>query len=132
MAIRIGPFEQSEIPPEFPFIVRTYFVNGLNVAKESVDVPQPSSEYVDEQKVLYSEAKAAWDRLKTWKKRRWSLCAFFTYNDDGGVIGKSGYSGKSLYLKCWLEQRPGSDKQPISPCSARVTDPDASPWNYQP
>lgn len=132
MAKRIDPFPVSTVPENFKTTVRAYLLNGINVAKLAVDMPAPSAEWLAEQLVHYNNAKAAWTRLATWKKTRWSLCAIATWGNLATITGKSGYSGYSLYIKSWLEQMPPATGQPISPCSARVTDPTASPWNYQP
>lgn len=79
-----------------------------------------------------THAVKGWAALSGWKKYRWSLCAFRKGLASKPPLGWSGWSGMSLYFQCRVEQNTPADKQPISPCSARVTDPDASPWNYQP
>lgn len=132
MAKRIDPFPAATTPPEFNKVVRAYILNGIEIAKEAVAMPVPTEATLAELRLMYSNALAAWERLHTWKKLRWSLCAISTYGDIGTITGVRGHSGYSLYIQCWLEQNPEADKQPISPCSARVTDPLASPWNYQP
>lgn len=132
MAKRIEPYPESDTPENFNNIVGTIVLNGVAVARQYVAPPEQSPEYIAEQTALYEAAKASWAVLHTWKKVRWSLCAINTYGDPVLLTGASGYSGYSLYVKCWLEQKPEPGKQPISPCSARATDPGASPWNYQP
>lgn len=132
MAIRINPLPAAQVPAEFKTVVRAYLLNGVDIAKLAVDMPTASAEWIAEQLVNYNNAKAAWARLHTWKKTRWSLCAIKTWGNLANLKGQSGYSGYSLYIQCWLDQVPPANGQPISPCSARVTDPNASPWNYQP
>lgn len=132
MAKRIDPYPATATPDNFDQIVGTIVINGVSVARQYVAPPEQSPEYIAEQNALYTAAKASWSVLHTWKKVRWSLCAIATYGNASTVTGDSGYSGYSLYIKSWLEQKPLTGKQPISPCSARVTDPLASPWNYQP
>lgn len=132
MAIRINPLPQSKIPANFKATVRAYLLNGVNVARLAVDTPQFTAEWIAEQIVNYNNAVAAWARLHTWKKTRWSLCAIKTWGSLATLKGKTGYSGYTLYIQCWLEQAPPATGQPISPCSDRVTNPLASPWNYQP
>lgn len=132
MAKRIDPIPVIDLPPEFAKVVRYFSYNGINIAAFNAGNPTPPPEWIAEQVALFNAANAAWQRINTWKKSRWSLCAIRTYGDALTLTGAIGYSGYSLFVKCWLEQRPENDKQPISPCSARVTDPFASPWNYQP
>jgi len=132
MAIRINPFPADQIPANFKAVVRAYLINGVDVAKLSVNMPTASAEYLAAQLLNYQNALAAWSKLKTWKKTRWSLCAIKTFGSLATLKGKSGYSGYTLYIQSWLEQAPPATGQPVSPCSARVTDPLASPWNYQP
>jgi hypothetical protein len=132
MAKRIDPFPDNTLPPEFAKAVRYFTINSINIAAFAAKMPTPSPEWIAAQTLLYQNASAAWDRLHTWKKTRWTLCAISQWEGIGYLNGTLGYSGFTLYLKCWLEQQPEADKQPISPCSARVTDPGASPWNYQP
>lgn len=132
MAKRFFPLPAADIPPDFKLAVRTYTLNDQDIAKYAADMPAPSPETIAEMQMLYAQADLQWSRLNTWKKTRWTLCAIKTWGNIATMQGAAGYSGYSLYIKTWLEQRPESDKQPISPCSARVTDPEASPWNYQP
>lgn len=132
MARIYDPIPISEIPPEFANVVRRYKIRGLEISAYAEPMPTPPQEWINEQIEFFEQAAGAWERLHTWKKVRWSICAINTYGDPDTLSGAPGYSGKSLYIKCWLEQKPEANKQPISPCSARVTDPDASPWNYQP
>lgn len=132
MAKRINPYPSNETPPEFKKIVTSFITNGVLAARQFVQPPAQSPEYLAEQSQLYQDAIAAWGRLHTWKRVRWSLCAISKWGEPDTLMGANGYSGFSLYVQCWLEQKPLSDKQPISPCSARATDPDANPWNYQP
>jgi hypothetical protein len=102
------------------------------IAAHNIPLPQLTPEQIAEIQALLLAAQAAWDALHTWKKVRWSLCAIRTYGDATTLKGAAGYSGYSVYIKAYLEQRTEPGKQPISPCSARATDPGASPWNYQP
>lgn len=132
MAKRIDPYPATDTPEEFKEIVSTIVLNGVSVARQYVPPPEQDPAYLAEQSVLYQNAVAAWQRLHTWKKVRWSLCAISTWGDPDTLQGGTGYSGFSLYVREWLDQKPEADKQPISPCSARATDPDANPWNYQP
>jgi hypothetical protein len=132
MAKRYDPFPIDELPPEFAKVARIFSYNNINIAAFAAAMPTPSPEWIAEQITLFTNASAAWARLATWKKSRWSICALTTWEGTEYLQGITGYSGYTLYLKCWLEQKPDADKQPISPCSARVTDPFASPWNYQP
>lgn len=67
------------------------------------------------------EALAAWKKLSFHKRTRWSECG----------ISKL-MSGLNLYISEWLKQDIQQPHQPISPCSARVRDSSASPWNYWP
>lgn len=132
MAKITNPIPQNELPYEIQGIIKRSICRGVEYAALFADMPTPPPEWIAEQIALYEQAKAAWARIAPWKKIRWSLCAISTWGDAITVEGATGYSGYTLYLKCWLEQKPDPDKQPISPCSARVTDPDASPWDYQP
>lgn len=132
MAKRYSPFPLADLPDGFKKVVRAFVLRGQPVAVYNAEMPTPSPEWLAEQTELYNNAVAAWNRLKTWKKTRWSLCAYSHYGSISPSAGVNGYSGFTLYVNEWLVQKPDPDKQPISPCSARVTDPDASPWNYQP
>lgn len=132
MAKRIDPIPNNELPEGWQKVMRLFTVNNINIAAFAAEMPTPSPEWIAEQVALYENATAAWNRLHTWKKTRWSLCAISQWEGGGYLNGTLGYSGFTLYVKCWIEQQPEPDKQPISPCSARVTDPLASPWNYQP
>lgn len=132
MAKRFEPYPPDEVPESFSKSVTIVTLNGVSVARRFAPTPELTPEQIAEQTALYEAAKASWSVLHTWKKVRWSICAIATYGDFPYMKGTPGYSGYSLYLKCWLEQGTESGKQPISPCSARATDPDASPWNYQP
>jgi hypothetical protein len=132
MAKRIEPFPDDEIPQSFKEAVTSFDLRGILIARKFVPLPALTPEQIAEQTAIYEAAKASWAVLHTWKKVRWSLCAIATYGDPSAVKGAPGYSGYSLYIKCWLEQQTETGKQPISPCSARATDPGASPWNYQP
>lgn len=132
MAKRFDPFPSNETPSNFSKAVTAYEINGINIAKKFVALPELSPEELAVITAKLEAAKASWSVLHTWKKVRWSLCAISTYGDISIVKGASGYSGYSLYVKSWLEQDTETGKQPISPCSARATDPSANPWNYQP
>lgn len=132
MAKRFEPFPSEEIPVGFDAVVGVIEINGVSVARRFIVPVGPGEEYLAEQAALYQAAIDSWSVLHTWKKVRWSLCAISIWGDIDLLKGANGYSAFSLYAKCWLEQKPLPGKQPISPCSARVTDPDASPWNYQP
>jgi len=132
MAKRFDPFPSDLTPSNFSRAVTAYEINGVNIAKMFVAMPELSPEEIAAITAMLEAAKASWSVLHTWKKVRWSVCALTTYGNESLWKGKSGYSGYSLYIKSWLEQQTESGKQPISPCSARATDPGASPWNYQP
>lgn len=77
-------------------------------------------------------ANLAWRSIKTWKKMRWSLCAMATFHLPAAPSNAPNYSGYTLFIKSWLEQDTPAGKLPISPCSARATDPNANPWDYTP
>lgn len=132
MALRTDPFPTSEELTGFRQAARAFTVNGRHIARRAVNPPSPSAEHIAAQIQLFIEATAAWSRLAAWKQIRWTVCAITTWGDPVTLNGALGYGGMTLYMKCWLEQKPAADHQPISPCSARVTDPLASPWNFQP
>ena len=62
-----------------------------------------------------------WQYLTKWKQMRWTLCAQLRH-----------MSGRALYLQQAYAQQTPTDKQPISPCSRRVTNPLASPFDWTP
>ena len=132
MAKRFDPYPVVDTPAGFGAVVRSYALAGVEVAKFAAAMPTMTPEQIAAMTQRYVDGAAAWNRLATWKKTRWTMCAIFTYGDFATLVGAAGMSGYTLYLKCWLEQQPAADHQPISPCSARATDPGASPWNYQP
>ena len=132
MAKITDPIPEQDLPFEIQGIIKRANCRGQDYAAIYADMPTPPPEWIAEQAELYANAKAAWDRIAPWKKIRWSLCAIAKWGDAVTVSGATGYSGFTLYVKCWLEQKPEPDKQPLSPCSARATDPGANPWNYQP
>lgn len=132
MAKIISPLPIGDLPAGFAEMVKVYGLGTLTIAARNIPLPQLTPEQIAEIRALMLAAQAAWDGLATWKKVRWSLCAIRTYGDAATLKGATGYSGYSVYMQAYLEQRTEAGKQPISPCSARATDPDASPWNYQP
>lgn len=132
MAKRIMPFNSADTPKAFKKAVFSYKLGDQIIARMATTLPPMTPELMAVFRQLYKNADDSWKGLKTWKKARWTLCAIATWGDITNKKGKSGYSGYSLYIQCWLEQQPQPGKQPISPCSQRVTNPDASPWNYQP
>jgi hypothetical protein len=132
MAKITSPFSPGYLTDIYKKVVRSYELGSDDIAKFAAEMPTPSPEWIAEQSTLFTDAQAAWSRLATWKKVRWSLCAINTYGDPTTITGIKGQSGYTMYIRSWLEQKPAADHQPISPCSARVTDPDASPWDYQP
>jgi hypothetical protein len=77
-------------------------------------------------------AKASWNTLKSWKKHRWMLCSMFLYGNFAIYKCAVGRGGYSLYIKEFLRQNTQAGKQPISPCSRRITDITANPWDYTP
>lgn len=78
------------------------------------------------------DAGAAWDRLKFWKRVRWSLCAAHIWATLPHLADSQPLSGRALYQGEFLTQETEPGKQPISPCSRRATDPAASPWDWTP
>jgi len=132
MAKRFDPYPVSQYPKGLLNLMRAYFVHGSFLAAANGYKPRLTPLQIKALVKLYTDAADAWARLATWKKTRWSICALSTYGNPDTMTGKKGMSGYSLYTKCWIEQKPAADHQPISPCSARMTDPGASPWNYQP
>lgn len=69
----------------------------------------------------WQNAKIAWAVLRKWKRERWIICA-----------NKTGKRGESLYIREYLSQATIYPSQPVSPCSRRMTDPLADPWDYTP
>lgn len=70
---------------------------------------------------LHQQYGAQYDALDSWKQVRWNVC---------GIA--RGLIGRTLYLRCCHEQATPLGKQPISPCSRRVTNPLASPFDWTP
>lgn len=132
MAKILVPFVSEQDKANFKAVVRAYELNTVLVGRFFTKMPKPTQTTIDEQRILYTNARASWDVLATWKKTRWTLCAFAQLNLPNFQSDPIGFGGYSLYMREWLMQRPAAGKQPISPCSARVTDPNASPWDYQP
>lgn len=62
-----------------------------------------------------------WFSMGIWKRSRWHICAL-----------ARGMRGFQLFLQCCYQQNVDADHLPISPCSRRVTDPDASPFDWTP
>lgn len=87
---------------------------------------------LEEMKARLSACATAWARLHTWKRTRWTACAYAHWGDLAEWQGVKGIGGYTLYVKCWLEQGTEPDKQPISPCSARALNPEENAHNYQP
>lgn len=77
-------------------------------------------------------ARANWANLSRWKKTRWQMCAWVKRFKNEDFIGVGNISGLNLYIKCHIQQGITTDRQPISPCSRRATDPTASPYDYTP
>ena len=61
------------------------------------------------------------DNLTRYKQTRWHLCGL-----------ARGMTGRNLYIKTARSQDTPINKQPISPCSRRVTNPLASPFDWTP
>ena len=91
---------------------RAHFNNPINATNSALFLAY---------RIKFETALASWKSLTFWKRQRWSNCAIVTRQ-----------SGVNLYIKESISQNVTPPKQPISPCSARVTDPNASPWNYAP
>lgn len=132
MAKRISPFSSDDTPENFGAVVRTYSFGNVDIAAYAATMPTLTPEQLADIAARFTAAAASWAVLHTWKKVRWSLCAITTYGDAITLQGAQGWSGYSLYIKSYMQQHTEAGKQPISPCSARATDPGASPWNYQP
>lgn len=79
-----------------------------------------------------AEAVANFQSLSFWKRARWTLCAYRHGVPSNATSGHTGWSGLSLYIKCYFEQKTAAPRHPISPCSRRATSGGASPWDYTP
>jgi hypothetical protein len=132
LAKRINPYSDAETPAAFKRIARFFLVNGQNIASKSTLPPRLSKTQIAAKLQQYTDAKNAWIALKTWKKARWSLCAMNTWGNLTTFEWLRGKGGFTLYQKCWLEQNTPQGKQPISPCSRRVVDETANPWDFTP
>jgi hypothetical protein len=64
---------------------------------------------------------AQYNQLAGWKRTRWTACAI-----------PRGMGGLQLYLQCATQQNTDIGTQPISPCSRRALDPNASPFDFTP
>lgn len=79
-----------------------------------------------------AEIRAAWLAMGHWKRWRWQLCAW-RHGDPANPIDRhTGWPGFALFCKCWREQYDREQGLPLSPCSRRMTDPNANPWDYTP
>lgn len=79
----------------------------------------------------YAECAVWWGYMTEWKRARWQRC-------EAKLSNRKEASGFWLFWYCWQAQ--GLSQQiaakgtpyPISPCSRRATNPNASPWDYTP
>lgn len=78
------------------------------------------------------ECRAAWDALAPWKKARWWLCNLRHGDPAQEVDSSRRGSPFALFSRCWWEQGSRAHRLPVSPCARRMTDPDASPWDFTP
>lgn len=83
-------------------------------------------------RVRLQEIHEAWRDLQVWKKTRWSLCAMTHPAPRAPGPNEKYQNGWSLYYQCFMRQHTIIPHEPISPCSRRMTDPGASPWDYTP
>lgn len=79
-----------------------------------------------------SRALASWQQMANWKRDKWQQCAEMGGTPAGDMSMRNGLSGWSLFFREYLAQHIQGTGVPISPCSARATDPLASPFNFTP
>lgn len=74
----------------------------------------------------------AWKAMAPYKKIRWWLC-HIRHGDPARAEDRERQgSGFALFVREWRTQHPRTSLLPISPCSRRRTDPNASFWDYTP
>jgi len=74
----------------------------------------------------------AWKAMAAYKKIRWWLCHIRHGDPARELDRKRQGSGFALFVREWRTQHPRTSLLPISPCSRRRTDPNASFWDYTP
>lgn len=80
----------------------------------------PTTHYGQHQ-ALHAAYGLQHDTLGGWKRMRWNIC---------GIA--RGMTGRNLYLQCCYQQNTPLGNHPVSPCSRRVLDPLASPFDWTP
>lgn len=74
----------------------------------------------------------AWKAMAPYKKIRWWLC-HIRHGDPARELDRERQgSGFALFVREWRTQHPRTSLLPVSPCSRRRTDPNASFWDYTP
>lgn len=139
----IGPLPFDQWPANLRAMTFTFTKDGKSYARTMAKNAQQPATFLQQFHPKFLEASAAWNGLKSWKRARWTACALARAS-----------SGFRLYAAEYIKQRIPSpewidvtttapdgttttvqvwhQKQPISPCSRRATDPAASPWDYTP
>lgn len=142
--VRVGaPVDAGSLQPQVDALLKRGKVGGRDVIIERPYVdPQPYQDkygdwiYPTPRWELGVEARqlaySAYYSLSFWKRARWTICAYRHGVPANAPAGVAGWSGLSLYLRCFFAQNIIPPAQPISPCARRVTDATASPWDYTP
>lgn len=74
----------------------------------------------------------AWKAMAPYKKIRWWLC-HIRHGDPARELDRERQgSGFALFVREWRTQHPRTSLLPVSPCSRRRTDQNASFWDYTP
>lgn len=106
--------------------------NGIETARFTTkSIRKHSAEFI-QVTAKHHEALHGWQALSGWKKYRWSLCAWKKGLAEKPPEGWIGWSGMTLYFAERVRQNTPANKQPISPCSRRATNPSADPSDYTP
>lgn len=143
MAKTIGPLDPSTWPPGMKNLIFTFTKNGKTYHRAMMAPEGAALSQLAANHHKFSEAAAAWNGLSSWKQVRWLDCAQIK-GKRGFQFYAAEYIRQAIPTPGWIEVTTTApdgttttatvwhQKQPISPCSRRATDPTASPFDYTP
>jgi hypothetical protein len=127
-----APVSPGDIPADISKAISFYSALGVDYARLLFIPPNPDSPAQLEHQARIAAAIEGWRTLRKWKQNRWTICAYRTFGSITTYDSIKGKSGLTMYITAWMQQATQIGHQPVSPCSRRVTDPGASPFDYTP
>lgn len=132
MAKVTGTVVPSALLARFKRTVRLSRRQDKVFARRWFQIPYPDSPEQRAQQAKLAGCVQAWRKLPPWKKTRWTKCAYRNGIPIDPPTGVKWFGGFTLYTREWLKQGITPGSQPISPCSRRMTNPAASPFDWTP